>query len=152
MGTAILTSLAALRCFEAREFLSGFCLTILKPVTLWTYFSMSSLPSAVNKPLQRWSWPASLLHQMRILLDESLLRKLGQALPEHTVQTVQKRGRSGLKNGKLLRQASGEFDVLITGDQNLEYQQDLSKLPIPVIVMVAATNRIDTLLPLVPEL
>lgn len=59
---------------------------------------------------------------MRILLDESLPRRIGNDLIGHEVQTVQQRGWSGLKNGELLRKASEEFDVLITGDQNLEYQ------------------------------
>lgn len=89
---------------------------------------------------------------MRVLLDESLPRKLAQALSGHEVQTVQKRGWAGLKNGVLLRTASGEFDVLVTGDQNLQFQQNLSGLSISVIVLVAVNNRLETLLPLVPEL
>ncbi len=89
---------------------------------------------------------------MRILLDESLPRKLALELSEHDVQTVQKRGWAGLKNGELLRRASPEFEALVTGDQNLEYQQNLDKLSIAVVVLVAANNRIETLRPLVPKL
>ena len=89
---------------------------------------------------------------MRILLDESLPRKLRLELPGHDAQTVQKRGWSGLKNGDLLREASREFEVLLTGDRSLEFQQNLRTLPIAVIVMVAANNRIETLRPLIPEL
>jgi predicted nuclease of predicted toxin-antitoxin system len=89
---------------------------------------------------------------MRILLDESLPRKLGHELTGHEIQTVQKRGWGGLKNGELLRKASGEFQVLLTGDQNIEYQQNPARLPIAVIVLVAANNRIETLRPLVPRL
>ncbi len=63
---------------------------------------------------------------MRILLDESLPRKLALEFSGHEVQTVQKHGWSGLKNGELLRRASAEFDVLVTGDQNIEYQQNLA--------------------------
>jgi len=88
---------------------------------------------------------------MRILLDESLPRKLALELPGHETQTVQKRGWSGLKNGELLRTASPEFQVVLTGDKNLEFQQNPATLPIAVIVLVAANNRIETLRPLVRE-
>ena len=66
---------------------------------------------------------------MRILLDESLPRKLSQELTGHEVRTVQRLGWAGLKNGELLHRASGKFDILITGDQNLEYQQTLPLCP-----------------------
>jgi predicted nuclease of predicted toxin-antitoxin system len=88
---------------------------------------------------------------MRILLDESLPRKLRLELPGHDAQTVQKRGWSGLKNGALLREASQEFQVLLTGDRNLEFQQNLATLSIAVVVMVAVNNRIETLRPLIPD-
>ena len=65
---------------------------------------------------------------------------------------MQQIGWAGLKNGELLRQASGKFDVLITGDQNLEYQQNTGRLPIAVVVLIAMNNRIETLRPLVPDL
>jgi len=58
------------------------------------------------------SWRGKLLRLMRILLDESLPRKLALELPGHHAQTVQKRGWSGLNNGALLREASQEFQVL----------------------------------------
>jgi predicted nuclease of predicted toxin-antitoxin system len=89
---------------------------------------------------------------MRILLDESLPRNLGHALPGHKVRTVPQMGWAGLKNGELLRRATGQFDVLVTGDQNLEYQQNLARLLIPVVVLIAVNNRIETLHPLVPKL
>jgi predicted nuclease of predicted toxin-antitoxin system len=88
---------------------------------------------------------------MRILLDESLPRKLSLELTGHETQTVQRRGWSGLKNGALLRTASQEFQVLLTGDQNLEFQQNPASLPISVIILVAVNNRIETLRPLVPR-
>jgi predicted nuclease of predicted toxin-antitoxin system len=87
---------------------------------------------------------------MRILLDESLPRQLASELSGHTTQTVQRRGWSGLKNGILLRTASSEFDVLLTGDKNLEFQQNPASLPIAVIVLLAVNNRIETLRPLIP--
>jgi len=61
---------------------------------------------------------------VRILLDESLPR-----------------GLKGLKNGELLRLASGAFDVFVTADQNLEHQQNIASLPLAVVVLVARTNR-----------
>ena len=88
---------------------------------------------------------------MRILLDESLPRTLAQDLSGHEVQTVQSRGWAGVKNGELLRVASAEFQVLLTGDQNLEHQQNIADLAIAVVVLVAVNNRIESLRPLVPE-
>jgi len=88
---------------------------------------------------------------MRILLDESLPRRLALELTGHETQTVQKRGWAGLSNGDLLRSASKEFEVLLTGDQNLEFQQSRAALSVAVIVLVAVNNRIETLRPLVPE-
>lgn len=87
---------------------------------------------------------------MRILLDESLPRDLALDLTGHETQTVQKRGWAGLKNGELLRVASQEFQVLLTGDRNLEFQQNLATLPIAVMVLIAVSNRIESLQPLIP--
>jgi len=89
---------------------------------------------------------------MRILLDESLPRDLGKDLTGHEVRTVRQAGWAGLSNGDLLRRAAGQFDVLVTGDRNLEYQQNRATLPIPVVILVAVSNRIESLRPLVPEL
>jgi hypothetical protein len=57
-----------------------------------------------------------------------------------------------VRNGKLLALAAGQYDVFVTADRNLQYQQNLSSLPLAVIVLVAYDNRLPTLLPLVPEL
>ena len=89
---------------------------------------------------------------MRILLDESLPRPLARLLPGHEVRTVAQMGWSGTRNGPLLQLAAADFDVLLTADQNLEHQLNLSILPIAVVVLVAATNRIESLRPLVPAL
>ena len=89
---------------------------------------------------------------MRILLDESLPRPLARLLPGHEVRTVAQMGWSGTRNGPLLELAAADFDVLLTADQNLEHQQDLRALPIAVAVLVAASNRTESLRPLVPEL
>lgn len=89
---------------------------------------------------------------MRILLDESIPRRLSRALAGHTVTTVVEAGWSGMKNGKLLALAAGQYDVFVTADRNLQYQQNLSSLPLAVVVLVAYDNRLPTLLQLVPEL
>jgi hypothetical protein len=89
---------------------------------------------------------------MRILLDEDLPRRLGVLIAEHTVSTVQGCGWSGIKNGKLLALAGTRFDVFLTMDGNLEFQQNLAKLPIAVLVVAAVSNRIEHLVPLVPEI
>jgi len=89
---------------------------------------------------------------MRILLDESLPRKLTLEITGHEVQTVQKQDWAGLRNGELLRRASASFEVLVTGDRNLEFQQNLAKVSIAVVLLVAKNNRIETLRSLVPKL
>ncbi len=89
---------------------------------------------------------------MRILLDESLPKKLALALPDHEVRTVPQMGWAGTKNGELLRRAESEFDVFVTADQNLQYQQNLTGFNIAVLALVAGSNRLESLLPLVPAL
>lgn len=88
---------------------------------------------------------------MRLLLDESLPRGLKNLLKTHEVATVQERGWAGASNGKLLRLAALEFDVFVTADQNLEYQQNLVGFDIAVIVLAAASTRIPDLEPLIPK-
>lgn len=89
---------------------------------------------------------------MRILLDEDLPRRLANRLVGHEVSTVQRSGWSGVKNGKLLALAATQFDVLLTMDSNLEYQQNLATLPIAVLVIQAVSNRIQHLEPVVPNI
>ena len=60
-------------------------------------------------------------------------------------------GWTRLSNGALLTQAAADFDALLTADQNIEFQQNLKTLPIAVVVLVAATNRLESLEPLVAE-
>ncbi|HLM58557.1 MAG TPA: DUF5615 family PIN-like protein [Pyrinomonadaceae bacterium] len=88
---------------------------------------------------------------MRVLLDECVPRKLKRELAGHEVLTVTERGWSGVKNGKLLSLAESEFDVFLTVDQNLKFQQNLQVFGIGVLLMVARNNRLKTLLPLMPE-
>ena len=87
----------------------------------------------------------------RILLDECIDWRLSRHLRPHRVTTVGKAGWSGAKNGRLLRQAAGEFDVFITVDRNLSFQQNLVDVDLAVIVLCAPSNRLQDLLPLVPR-
>ena len=87
---------------------------------------------------------------MRILLDECLPKKLKLELPDHFVRTVPEAGWASKQNGELLKLAEHEFDVLLTNDQNIEHQQNLSTLDLAFIVLAAATNDINDLKPLLP--
>lgn len=89
---------------------------------------------------------------MRLLLDESLPVKFRRALPNHDVRTVVEMGWSGVKNGKLLAFAANGFDAFVTVDKNLPYQQNLTTLPVSVIVLDAMSNELSVLLTLVPGL
>lgn len=87
---------------------------------------------------------------MRLLLDECVPKRLKRELVGHEVKTVQEMGWAGVKNGALLKLADGQFDALLTVDQGIEYQQNLSGLTISVVVMLAASNDVDDLRPLLP--
>jgi hypothetical protein len=79
---------------------------------------------------------------VRILLDEQLPRQLAPYLIGHDTRTVQQGSWAGLKNGVLLTSAEAAgFDVFLTGDQNLEFQQDISKRRLGVVVLCAASKR-----------
>jgi predicted nuclease of predicted toxin-antitoxin system len=82
---------------------------------------------------------------MRILLDESLPRRLRLVFAGHDVVTVVEAGWSGVRNGELLQLASTSFDLFVTADQNLQYQQNLEALPIAVAVLVARDNQLESL-------
>lgn len=89
---------------------------------------------------------------VRLLLDESLLRQLAGRLSGHEVRTVVQQGWAGLSNGEILcRAVQAGFDALLTGDQNLQYQQDIPATGLGVVVLVARANRIQDLIPLVPK-
>ena len=87
---------------------------------------------------------------MRVLLDECVPRALRAELPGHEVRTVAEAGWAGVKNGALLQRAATRFEVLLTVDRNLEYQQNFSDLTIAVIVVDVPSNDIAVLRPLMP--
>jgi len=89
---------------------------------------------------------------VRVLLDEQLPRQLAPYLVAHDVRTVQQQGWAGLKNGELLRQAeTAGFEIFLTSDQNLEFQQNLTTSRLFVVVLAAPSNALEDLLPVVPE-
>ena len=88
---------------------------------------------------------------MKILLDECVPRPLRNELAGHHVRTVRQMGWSGIQNGDLLRLAEEAFDVFLTVDRSLEYQQNLSSTRIAVIVLVASSNSYQDLRPLMPS-
>ena len=89
---------------------------------------------------------------MRILLDESLPIRFANELRGYKVSTVVREGWSGKKNGELLKLAESKFDVFITVDQNLQYQVNLIRAKIPIVVLIAKTNRFDDLKPLASKI
>jgi predicted nuclease of predicted toxin-antitoxin system len=89
---------------------------------------------------------------VRILLDECLPTDLQYELPGYDVSTVGQMGWSGIKNGTLLALAEQEFDVFLTADRNIEYQQNMQKRQIILVVLVASNTKIETLRPLIPSL
>ena len=88
---------------------------------------------------------------MKLLLDECTPARLRLDFPGHEVRTVAQAGFKGLKNGALLRMASLEFDVLITVDQNIPFQQNLSGFTIAIVILVARSNRYSELRTLAPS-
>ncbi|WP_218068052.1 DUF5615 family PIN-like protein [Candidatus Thiosymbion oneisti] len=86
------------------------------------------------------------------MLDECVDWRFLNELPEYTVKTVRQMGWSGLKNGELLDKAQHEFDVLITTDKNIKYQQNLSEYEISVIVLDVCINDLEHIQSLVPWL
>ena len=89
---------------------------------------------------------------MRVLLDECLDRRFVREIAGHEVSTVPEIGWAALKNGELLARAEKDFDVFVTVDRNLSFQQNLPRFSIAVVVLRARSNRLLDLRPLVPEL
>ncbi len=90
---------------------------------------------------------------MKLLLDENLPKRLKSDFPDHETYAVSDLGWNGKTNGELLKlMIESKFDVFITFDKNLQYQQNLSKYPIPVIVLNAIDNSYITLSVLTPKI
>lgn len=90
---------------------------------------------------------------LRVLLDENVPRQLAREMPGHLVSTVGAEGWKGVLNGALLRRAEAAgFNVFVTADRNLEYQQTLTGRAFGVVVIFPRLLKIEHILPLVPAL
>ena len=87
---------------------------------------------------------------MKLLIDECLPRALKRLLSEHECRTVQEMGWSGKQNGALLLLADKQFDVFVTVDQGMEYEQNLANRKIGLLVLRARSNQIEDLAPIIP--
>lgn len=86
---------------------------------------------------------------MKMLLDEMLPKRLRQNFPNHDIYTINYMGWNGKKNGELLKlMLENDFEVLLSFDQNIKYQQNFKTYPIPVCVFVARINTYTVLSPL----
>lgn len=89
---------------------------------------------------------------MKLLLDECIDWRLSRLISGHEVKTARQLGWTSVRNGELLRRASTEFDIFVTVDRNLAFQQNATLLPIAIVIPRARTNRLPDLVPLVPAL
>ena len=89
---------------------------------------------------------------MRVLIDECLPAGLKESLVAlgHECETVRRAGYGAKKNGELLSLMEGQWDVLLTNDRNIKYQQNMSNRNVSILVLCAKSNRIKDLLPLMP--
>jgi predicted nuclease of predicted toxin-antitoxin system len=78
---------------------------------------------------------------IRVLLDENLPRKLRRIFPNMEVRTVQEEGWTSYKNGELLRRAQERFDVLLTADRSMQFQQKIDTCTLGVVVIVTTSLR-----------
>ena len=89
---------------------------------------------------------------MKLLLDECVTRRLKRDLIGHEAKTVAEAGFRGIKNGALLHAASVDFDVLITVDRNLPFQQNVQTLQLGIIILKASGITYDDLKLLAPRI
>jgi predicted nuclease of predicted toxin-antitoxin system len=89
---------------------------------------------------------------MKILIDECLPAGLKGSLAAlgYECETVRRAGYGSKKNGELLQLAEGQWDVLLTSDRNIKYQQNLTGRNVSIVILLAKSNRIKDLLPLLP--
>ena len=88
---------------------------------------------------------------MNVLLDEDMPHPFRHHLPGHDVRTVDYMGWQSTVNGALFALARNDFDVLVTLDQKIPYQQNLTALDVAVIILIAGKGRIEDLIPLAPQ-
>ncbi len=88
---------------------------------------------------------------MKVFLDECVDWRLARDIVGHEVKTARQMGWTAIENGELLMLASEQFDVFVTVDRNLSFQQNLVSFPVAVVVVRAKSNRLADLRPLIPE-
>jgi predicted nuclease of predicted toxin-antitoxin system len=90
---------------------------------------------------------------MRVLIDECLPAGLKEPLVAFgfEAETVRRAGYGAKKNGELLSLMEGQWDVLLTNDRNMQYQQNMSGRNISIVVLCAKSNRLKDVLPLMPD-
>lgn len=89
---------------------------------------------------------------MKVLIDECIDWRLLRDLPGHDAKTVRQMGWNEVVNGALLRLAERHFDVLVTTDKNMQFQQNITTFSIGVVVLRGRTSRLRDLRELVPAL
>ena len=89
---------------------------------------------------------------MRILLDECLNPRIRLAFPGDDVQSVAEMGWRSLTNGKLMAVASPQFDVFVTLDQNLQFQNPTSRYPLGILVLITKFNNLEAYRPQFAEI
>jgi predicted nuclease of predicted toxin-antitoxin system len=89
---------------------------------------------------------------MKIRIDECLPDELKDSVTAmgHECQTVRRAGYGSKKNGDLLVLAEGRWDVLLTSDRNIKYQQNMTGRSVSILILRAKSNRMKDLLPLMP--
>jgi hypothetical protein len=89
---------------------------------------------------------------MKILFDHCVPKKLRRLLRPLTIKTTREMGWEELKNGRLLREAEQIFDVMLTTDTNIAYQQHLPNYDIALIVLHSLSNKTEALSELIPDI
>jgi len=89
---------------------------------------------------------------MKVLLDECVTKKLKSYLKDFEVYTVLEMGWTGVKNGKLMSLCvANHFDILLTIDKNMMYQQNLEKYPITIVILNTLTSKLEELILFIPS-
>ena len=89
---------------------------------------------------------------MKILLDECVTKHIKPYLSDYEIYTVREMEWSGIKNGKLMQLCvEHSFDILLTIDKNLQYQQNLDRYPVVIVVLNSFTSKVDDLVVLLPS-
>ncbi len=90
---------------------------------------------------------------MKILLDECVTKQLKIYLEEFEVYTVREMEWGGIKNGKLMSlSVENNFDILLTIDKNIQYQQNLDNYPLTIVILNSLTSKVEELINFLPQL